>query len=619
MLIRKTDLKSQELGVIPQDVHLVVDYYSNLFLLLELPAQDEIKEVTVSPPIFSLKELSENDKLGIKDSFLAEYEKELDKYERYKDSSNFLNKLSNLVELAGDTGLAEKYLIEASNVSEDNQFLRHEYGDILIDQGKFEAAEIVFNQCNFETDIYSNLRLAYIALKKERIDDVWKKINLAFDIDEFDCRASLFAGTMCLYSQKYENAIRYFRIAQEQFDRSSSLHVNMAFAYWMLQQPYKAEKSLSRAIQINPLNRNAVVFYADISLEVNEIDKSITALKYYLDYEQKSEVVWERLGRSYYNQGLQSGAVSSHVNSIEALKFQEALSPSPAIWSNIGLNYCVMKQDAKGRRFYAQAIVKAEEEKSPLASVVPMNNLCLSLVNKKEFSGLLEILREYLLKYGEQIQGHRLVDKLKLFSVIALEGDGKYSEAGRAIEQLLTQGIEDSEIRLDLLNRLLIHYVDVKPNVSRLTEIIMELSNCIDDSKVIQKDFQDRIINNISFAYCYLHDIDNAAIWISKISHIIHLDPFATATFGMLKILKGKIEEGKSLYMEASSKFINPSDKARCKQRMYYELAKKLATDGELSAAKSNLKLSLKARSGDDPVSQNVKNFSNSLHAKLIQ
>lgn len=610
MLYRNTENKQQELGVIPQDVHLVLDYHSKLFLLLELPTQVEIADSSVSPPTLSLEELSDSDVLGMKDAFLRDYQREVEKYERFKDSSTFLNKLSNLVELSGDAGLAEKYLCEANVVSEDSLFLKQELGNMFIHQGKYDAAEKLFKSDDLKENIYSVLRLAYIQLRSGDISKVWEYINSAFEIDEFDCSTSLFAGTLSLYERKYENAIRYFRIASEEFELSSSLHVNMGYAHWMLREPLKCEKSLSRALSINPLNKSAVIFYADVAQEVDKVENSIGYLEFYLKYEQKADVVWERLAMVSYYLGMKTGEIKHHMKSIDALKFQEALAPSPAIWSNFGLNYREINQDEKARRFYAQAIVKAGDEGKPLASVIPMHNLSLAMIEAREFPKLLGLLREYLEEYGEEVRAHRLVDRLKLFSVIALEGNNRRSEATRTIETLLNQDIHDVEVKYELMNRLLVNYIEDSPNSAKVPELINQLSEVFDNGILSNRLLRGRIANNISFSYCALDKPNDASRWISKISHTIHLDPYSTATLGLIKIKNGEIEEGKKLYLEASALTINPKEAPRFKQRMYFELAKVLVGLGRIQEAKANLKLAAKTRNEKDSITKTIAEFS---------
>ena len=92
----------------------------------------------------------------------------------------------------------------------------------------------------------------------------------------------MFDGAIQLWKGNWERAIRSFKVAAIENNSSSVLFVNLAAAYWRLGETDKAIRALKRAIFLDPVNENAVRFFADVMHLENTPELSLPYLVYIL-------------------------------------------------------------------------------------------------------------------------------------------------------------------------------------------------------------------------------------------------------------------------------------------------------------------------------------------------
>ena len=102
--------------------------------------------------------------------------------------------------------------------------------------------------------------------------------------------------------------------------------------------------------------------------------------------------------------------------------------------------------------------------------------------------------------------------------------------------------------------------------------------------------------NNIAFVSAEFGDLEEAARHLQIISHLIHKEPYPTATLGLLHLKKGHLDRANELYSDALRLCLNASDKARIRQKWNLELGKFLL----LSDARKASRYFVKARDEKD-------------------
>ena len=88
---------------------------------------------------------------------------------------------------------------------------------------------------------------------------------------------------------------------------------------------------------------------------------------------------------------------------------------------------------------------------------------------------------------------------------------------------------------------------------------------------------------------------------LNKISRYIHIDPYATATLGLLYFKRGNIDKGMALYEEAMRLAPIAYERRRIGQKMNLELGFALLARGDIQQARRRLMMAAK---DNEPVQQ---------------
>ncbi len=595
----KLETDSRDVQLVPRNIDVYID--DGFPFALELPSANELMKLeSLEQPSFSVKQLVEQDTASIQDECQREIRRLLKHRDRFESSASFYKHLSNFTDLMGDYEQSREYISQALERT-DSLYLRQELGENIIKQGfNDDALEYFENLAVEEKDVYSLLRVAYFHAINGDLDKVKQRVLDAYEIDNSDFGVQMFLGVLCLGKGENEMAIRCFRVATEENPASTSAHVNLAAAYMCMhiKQVDKALQSLRKALALNPYNQNAVRFYCDALQIAGKDEETIPLLKRYLKYDETSEWTWGLLARAHYNVARQSGKHSFYLASLEALKKQYTFSASPGVCNNIGLVYWQMNQTSKAQRYLNLALEKSKDEGTGIET--HLYNVCGLLMETGKFDEALSVLDKYTQYVPEAKE--RSIDKLKYLRVDLLEESNSKAEAAKlALEY--HRDVSDPEMKLGLLSRSIYYhstYFPDRQSVLAAEDEVINLANTQPGSSRLRR----VAINNLIFAHLVFDDTHKAARLINSISHWIHKDPHATATFGMLKLKNGDIEKGKELYKEAISLLHTEKDKNKFRQRFYYELGQAHLRIGKRAMAIHYLKKADKSKNGDDYLRQ---------------
>lgn len=608
MLNHKSQLMRRGVDVLPRDIDIFFNDNAVCPLRFTLPSEQEIGEFKKGHRVqISICEIADNDPLGVFQSLSSEYMLLSEKYEKFSESSTYLTRLSNMSELLGNLEESKDYIKKAIEMDED-PFLKNELGDILLKQGHKKDAERLFLSNEIDTDLYSNLRLAFLATSENDIDSAEKYVKNALIIDPLSYKARMFHGAIELWLGNWEYAIRSFRVAEKRNIKSSPLYVNMAVAYSRLGYEKKAILALKKAVSINPLNENALAFLADLMFLAGRGEDAIYYLEKYVKYEQKSGEIWGRVARAYYLAGEKNTKGNRfHNQAIEALKHQSNIQESSSIWNNIAVVYWALEQRGKAQRFFSQALTKSLDlgEDSSLA----LCNLVGVLIDGKKYQEAFNLINVYFNQNPSNEIDDGVSARIKLQNIICLEALGKRKEASKKIQKIVEHNKIEPSMRVDMLNHLVYYYSVIEPNADILEKYIPIVLEDVSQTKDMSEQLIGRALNNIIFAYILFDKIDVASNFLGKLSRFVHKDPYSTATLGLYNLKKGNFKKGKELYEEAIKLVVDEKLKSQFKQRMYFELGKASWNGSNDNTIKRYFDKAIKQKYGFDYVNKQIKLF----------
>lgn len=564
MLDQLPFIKKEKMEVERREIEVVLEDDSLRPIKLSFPAVDDLESIRDSFfSKISVHEIAEDIDLCDVITLQSELEKYYSKFEKFKDSPTFLIQIASLHQLLHENEKAEEILRDAYRRF-GCEHLRHALGDELVLRNKITDAEALYAEVGEDSDdAHTLLRKAFFALNAHKTDVAERLITKAESIDPLDYTTLVFKGGIELYKGEYDRAIRNFRLAVQEKPSSSNAFVNLATAYWCKHQINPALKALKTAIDINPLNQNAIIFYSDLVCTTGEGPKAIPSLSLFVKYNQKSEHIWERLARAYYISG-------EFVKAGDALRHQASIKETSAVWNNLGLVHWRLKDHKKGIKFIVHAIDMAGNQ--PKEIETPLMNLISLLLEMNNHRMVLKISKDLI---DEKQLPNSILERVYLKYVMALESLHKHAVATAEAQKFLSAGINNTEVKLSLLLHL-IYYKTVldKDKEAAMKAIDMSIAEA-QAHPDIPLDLWNRVYNNCFFSLLCFDRIDEAQRLVPALQRAFHRDPYATATLGLYNLKRNRPDKGIELYEEAIKIARHDRDlKKKIKQRMNLELAK---------------------------------------------
>ena len=525
------------------------------------------------------------------DFYRSEFERLAAKYARFRSSYTYLNHLAQLSYLADDLDGAEKFLKAAVKSNPQSEFLL-DLGALFIDQNRNSEARLAFLKCDLSTDAGANLRLAQLQVRLGQLQDAEVYVNNALQIDDTDYATQMFAGAIHLWKQDWEQAVRSFRSAAETKSSSTTLFSNLAAAYWGLGEQDKSIRALRRAINLDPLNENAVLFFSDVMFLKGTPEKCILPLEVILSHKQENEALWARAARAYYEVGSKDTVDNAVLEkALDALAIQTKLKNSSGTINNIGVVQNALGNPFKAKRYFASAWAVAQELEED--EDIPFSNYLSTLVELKEYNEAMRLTSEHL-----QTRGYNALPKVYVHRIVCMEALGKRGEAMREAEIFVQSDLADNEASLELFTHLFYYKTLVEPDRETLIRFIPKIEGILDSNYSIPDKLRCRVINNVVFTLLRFQEYDHATRHLGKLSRWIHNDPYATATLGLYNLCKGRIERAEALYRESMQLANNATTKERIRQRMSIEFGRYFLGQGDKRQANRFFNRAIKQKTG---------------------
>lgn len=577
MLTNNLPVQHENMVVAPRPIELIFAEYGLTPLTLILQPLEDIAEMNAYSTVnFSLKEFAaiEWEKFG--SIFAGELEALEHKDDRFRDAPTYLNRLANLAELSGDRSREESFLQRVRDVADD-EFVAHRLGENLIARKLIRDAEKLFSSLNLEQDAYANLRLAFFHVQRKDLDAALASVNRAVSIDPLDFGVRLFEGSLHLVRGEHELAIQSFRFAAEDRQTSCPLFTNLALAYIYVGKPEKAFAALRKAVALDPSNENAIALLADLAFSKGRNEDSVPSLRYFLQFEQKNSSMWARLARALLELGESNEAIAT-------LKRQGSIENTSVVWNNLGVAYHRRHDKKKAYEAFKYAM-KLEMDHNSRNLFLAARNLTTLLVEGRAYKEVLSFTKAIFADDGSQmvLSDPQLAD-MYIFHVSALHHTGAIKEAIRISEQLLsTPGVPPNVVAW-LATSLISYYSLEDETSSKALDLVRSYEGLLTTLSPQHHQIKDMLTNNIAFAYLEAGQIDTAKRYLQQLSHVIHKDPYPTATLGLFHMRKGNVDRAEHLYEEAIHLAKTPEDKKRIRQKLNLELGLRYLDTDQLRA-----------------------------------
>lgn len=535
-------------------------------LTFVLPPTDDLDEVkSLGEQYAQLERLSANEGFRFLQDFRLELTLLQEKFEQFKGSPTYLNRLANFAAIVGDRDAEASYLALAREHSTD-ALIAHRQGENLIARNRSAEAEQVFAGLDLGTDLYANLRIASLNVQRNNMVTARRFVDTALLIDPLDYSARIFDGALCIIEHRFAEAIRSFRVALEERPNSASVHANMAIAYKLLGLVHKALSSVKRAVVLDPINPYFVGLLSDIAYEISEDADALPSLRYYVQFDQSRPDIWSRVARACLRMGLLADAE-------HALKREGAIKDSVAVWNNLGVCYHRRKEYPRALSAFKHAVLLNPGDRSH-EMFQAARNAAQTLADMEMHEQVVEFASQvinfdtnnYSLKTPvvSDLYALRIQAQLKL---------RRFELATEAAGNILREPV----VANDLVVWTVASLVGLISLRHGLTDVVQGLISqyWTDTFRSGVSEYQwSRFINNIAFAFAEAGNVAQADEVLRSILPRVGTDPYPTATQGLVQMRKGNIDRGTALYERAIVLASSPSDKARIKQKLNLELGR---------------------------------------------
>lgn len=570
----------------------------NPLTLVSPPLADIDEMLELSQSAFSLKADGIHNEM-FRASAETHLEGLLSKYERFKGSATFHNRLANLHSILGDANAEEQSASLAYSIGQTSIFAR-KVGEVAVRQGDFETARRVLLEAA-KDDSLAALRLAAFSIKDRDIPGAKRWLDVAVDKNPAGYAERLFQGALLLIERRFEAAIGILKIAVDEKPNSSVAYSNLGFAYLGMNQASQAVRCLKRAVSLDPFNRSALLAYADVGARLGLDDDVISVLRYYIEFEQKDSPIWERLARSLLRVGLIE-------DSVLALKRQGAIRPTAGVWNNLGVAYARKKDYTKAMESFRQAVYSSGDGTITQDLVIAKNSAAL-VSSVGQFGQVIAITAhvveqdsDYSLAFDDVISD---IYSLHMNALVKLH---RRREAFELAERLLSlDGISESLLGW-IISAETAYRGTYRDDDDRLGILLDYFKGKISSSMKKDK----AIMNNLAFAFAELGRVEEASHYLAFVSSHVHVDAYVTATMGLIHMKKGHVEKAEEMYKEAIHLAKTAFDKSRIRQKMNIELAKILLPSNYKKALRLLEKASVEKR-GEDSLRKQALSLSKGL------
>ena len=503
---------------------------------------------------------------GLRDLYQAELAHQSIKLEKYSTSSKLLNRLSNIAGAAGDLEQEHSLLHRAANCGA-NEYLRRRIAENEMARGNLDVAKVMFEGLLASGDLWVNLRLAHVMVLQNNVETAMDFVRRAIEIEPDNFSARLFEGGLGLIRGDFERAVHSYRIAEETRPQSASLYHNLAIAYANLEMPTKALGAAKKSVALAPMNANSVCLLADVAFMYSRDRDAIGSLRLLVSLEQKSAAIWARHARACMRLGEVQEAIA-------ALKREASVEESCRVWNNLGVAYQATGQAQRSGQAFARAVELGSDSKSS-SYFLACRNTAQFLFSNSEWAHTVRFVETVLEedKEGLCFKDLNLIDLPRIL-IQSFRTLNRFKDLEIQCLSILSRPDIEKNLEAWTTSMLLTHYALSQDSLKKASALLAEKLPLIELNNVLTDVERTSLINNFAFALAEMGDVKAAELMLSRISNLIHLQPYPTATLGLIHFRKGNLYRGKSLYDQAIGLAVGHFHKTRIRQKLNFELGK---------------------------------------------
>lgn len=476
--------------------------------------------------------------------------------ERFPNSAGALANAGAAFLGQGALDKAAEHFATALNCDSRNCFALGGLARVRMLQGDLEAAKELYERLDLENpdDTSALIGLAHVAASRGQLEDGVFLLERAIQRESNTSLAKYHLALLLLRMNRSHEAIGHLRAAIRSDLRWPSMHQALGLAYVLAGSLRKAETEFRTALRLLPDDKRAVHGLAEVLYRLGENGGAIGVLHNALTKHPDDFQAREIIARAYERESAYKRAREQLLEAAPLVD-ESHIDQRGRILNNIGVCTSLLDQTRSASEWFARSI-----DSAPAASAIPYLNAArvdMDLFDFKSASIALRLCQQRFPEAGEQL--------VPLLAVCLAE-QGYEIQAAQELRRVMQKG-EGSSLVYSLLGAII-----VEGEIRDLDGAIAVL-----EEGNAKYPHDSRIGNNLAYAYLQSGLPGRARTILEDTKKDEDTDVTLTATWGLLRLWEGHLEEGEKLYRQAET-LARRKQQGRLaeqvRQKMHLELAR---------------------------------------------
>jgi tetratricopeptide (TPR) repeat protein len=479
---------------------------------------------------------------------------------------------------AGDMESAQREFEAALAINPAHYVAAMNLARIRVEQQRFADAEAIYSRLAIDhpKDPTPVLSLAFIAIRKEQDDVAAKLLGEAIKLGHKAITAKHLLGMVLLKLGRNQEAISTLRSAAHLEVREPTLYEALGVAYSVSSNFRRAVVAFKTALQLSPGSQYAVHGLSRALLALKKTDEAVDLLVGYLENQPRDKEARQLLAKAYGTRQQHRSAIAQLMQVWSDLEKNESddLLLRAQIANNIGAYYMDNREAQQAESWFLKSIAIA-----PDLSSIPYCNLAKIYVRNKQIPKAFDALELARPRFPND------PDVLLAFSG-CLDKIGAFNDAIAQIKPIYESGNATPEIYAELGGLL----SDAKGDYDSALRVLEEAYAKFPDNP--------SVANNLAYLYAVTGDVKAARPILELQIQALEKDLLnpsrvsLTATWGLLRIGEGDLDEGARFYKKAEKlalQFGNKELAHAVVQKMHLELARAYIRVRDYEAAREHV------------------------------
>jgi tetratricopeptide (TPR) repeat protein len=514
-----------------------------------------------------LTEVSEQAAFDLGAAFLKDaVARSLEDVERHPESARSHTNLAQAFWQAGDMNAAAEHCRIAIEKGPESYVARLLLARVREVQGRLADANALYEELHLKRpdDIPPLMGLAHAAIRRS---DFARARDLLLRVIELDSEATVprfNLGMVLLRMGRPNDAIGHLKQAARSDVRSPILHHALGLAYWSQGSRRRAEQQFRSALHLLPSYRPAVRSLAHLLIQGGKPAEALPILETYLAQNADSEGVRDLFGWALFEK-------KDYRHAIEQLRLAFSMmeqsqrdgSELARVANNIGVCYARLREWRNAEGWYGRAI--GLNRRQPEA----LHNLARLYLETNSADRAIQLLEGV---------GELNPDDLEAMFLLAL-AKNNIGRGGDAIDELARLVRKDNApvAAFSFLGMLLADEADAPADAVPVLE---------EGYRRFPKD--PMVANNLAYALLLAGRPADARQVLEQYPEASVTDVYLRATWGLLHLREGHLEEGIRGYDEAqqlAQRLGHRELSRQAKQKKHLELARTYLERGDIQSA----------------------------------